>query len=154
MASTTPATETDSIPLFGPSKKRKIYRQRAIDDEDATPAPSSLPPSAPAPVAQSIDELIASAADAVTSSTAADAEEGAPSIAELLRQRRKAKRAGGVEFKAAGPVIRNEDGDIVQPHDGNGHGDLVEAGGLQVATGGIRKFAPQSGTAADVNKHM
>jgi len=148
-----PPPSGDTI-LFRPSKKRKIYRQRP---DEALPSPQpaspSLTPTSPAPAQpnpQSIDELIASTASGLA---AEDEElEGTPvSISEILRLRKKNKRIGGVEFRAEGHIARDEDGALVIRH-------APEEGGAQSVEGEsgpvIRKFAPQTGTVGDVNKHM
>ncbi len=146
-----PPPSTDTLPLFRPSKKRKIYRQRATDDDD-NESPAPPPASTPIPAAQSIDELIASAATSQNADTEADIEGAPKSIAELLRQRRKAKRVGGVEFKAVGHVVRDDMGELAKVEEGESAGELE--GGLDVINGAPRKFAPQTGTVGDVNKHM
>ena len=59
---------------------------------------------------------------------------------------------GGVEFRAepGGHILRDEDGALVlRKKDGEEEGGLVE-----VESGVPRKFAPQTGTVGDVNKHM
>lgn len=132
-----PPPEADAI-LFRPSKKRKIYRQRAQEDEETNAAPTL-----PTQGEQSLDELISDAAKG-------DEVEGVPvSMAEILRLRKLGRRrAGGVEFRAdshgnaaregeQGLVLRQEQSsDIVGPLEGG------------------RQFAPQVGTVGDVNKHM
>ncbi|OWP06985.1 hypothetical protein B2J93_7719 [Marssonina coronariae] len=133
-------TRADAI-LFRPSKKRKIYRQRIAQDEpDPSPtAPSiSSPDAAPA---QSLDELISTASASLPSR----AEEVPVPMSEILRLRKKSKARGGVEFKASGQVARNEEAELVLKTDEEG---------LDTPAGVQRKFAPQTGTVGDVNKHM
>jgi hypothetical protein len=160
------ANEEASI-LFRPSKKRKIYRQRAVNDEDGDETEglrlqaARVTEGGTGTAAQSLDELIASAsnegrgiADAGESGGDARVEGVTVSMAEILRLRRKNKRAGGgVEFKSqasgtgAGPSLRDEDGNgDTDAHDGTAE----EVGGLDVA----RRFAAQTGAVGDVNKHM
>jgi hypothetical protein len=123
-------------------------------------SPDSPSPQAPAqPNAQSIDELIASTsatAKGLTPGSAVEEEqlEGTPvSIAEILRLRKKNKRVGGVEFRAEGHIARDEDGTLVIRH-APGEGELVLGEGGESGPGVPRKFAPQTGTVGDVNKHM
>jgi hypothetical protein len=162
-----PLPQTGEAILFRPSKKRKIYRQRpsiSLDD-DSAPEPhmtGANAPSPPAPIQsnpQSIDELIAStsaAARNVPPGSALEGEEveGTPvSIAEILRLRKKNKRVGGVEFRADAHIARDEDGALVIRHV-QGEGELKPVEGGESGTGVPRKFAPQTGTVGDVNKHM
>jgi hypothetical protein len=134
----TPPPNPESTVLFRPSKKRKIYRQRATS---RSPTP---PPQSPAQLPQSLDELIAS-----TNNEAQEVEvEGtAVPISEILRLRklRKSKFVGGVEFRA-------------DSGNGNGNAEEESAVALREEPDGLdgvpRKFAPQTGTVGDVNKHM
>jgi hypothetical protein len=153
MSSVPPEAETI---LFRPSKKRKIYRQRndALDDDEPSSIPTSPPPAASPPNPQSIDELIASGSSLAPATPSQDLEETPVSISEILRLRKKNthKRVGGVEFRAepGGHILRDEDGALVlRKKDGEEEGGLVE-----VESGVPRKFAPQTGTVGDVNKHM
>lgn len=147
-----PSAEEQAV-LFRPSKKRKIYRQRA-NNEDAVEATQSP---APAPVqenntAQSLDELIASVSGAASMADSremdsAEAEGVTVPMSEILRLRKKNKRMGGVEFKAFTRMRDNggeEAGALVRAEDGAGStGPLVQ-----------RSFAPPTGAVGDVNKHM
>jgi hypothetical protein len=163
MASPLPATG-DAI-LFRPSKKRKIYRQRpssTLDDDSSLPEPrlaSPNTPSSPAPAQpnpQSIDELIASTSASLLpeSVEGEEVEDKSIPISEILRLRKKNKRIGGVEFRASGHIARDEDGELVIRH-AAGEGRSQPADGEGTGRGGvIRKFAPQTGTVGDVNKHM
>jgi hypothetical protein len=158
-----PPTTSDTV-LFRPIKKRKIYRQRHDDSTNPSPQLSSPNPpfspasaSAPAqPNLQSIDELIASS---TSLPTAAD-EELEPtqvSISEILRLRQKNKnKRSGVEFRASGHIARDQDGELVIRHAATATGGEGEPVPAEVGGGGsvIRKFAPQTGTVGDVNKHM
>ncbi|OBT73579.1 hypothetical protein VF21_07643 [Pseudogymnoascus sp. 05NY08] len=141
-------TEPDQPPLFRPSKKRKIYRQRATSPPTTAISPpttegatsSALPPQSP------------------TSTAAAAADEDAPSTAairRLLASRRQ--RGGGVEFRAESPrgVDDEEEegeGAVVvvrrESHD-DGH---TEEGGLSM---GGKRFVTQTGMSAEgVDRHM
>ena len=161
MASPPPPTTTGDTILFRPTKKRKIYRQR---HDDTTPPETQLsspnPSISPAPAQpnpQSIDELIASSATLPTTADK-DLESTQVSISEILRLRQKNKnKRSGVEFRASGHIARDQDGELVIRHaatatatGGEGESAPAEGGGGGV----IRKFAPQTGTVSDVNKHM
>ncbi|TVY38091.1 hypothetical protein LSUB1_G003819 [Lachnellula subtilissima] len=134
---TTPPPAPESTILFRPSKKRKIYRQRATSRSPTPPPQSSVPVLVP----QSLDDLIAS-----TSHSEQRAEiEGIPvPISEILRLRKL--RKGGVEFRAdSGSAIhgaREEESAVVLREE------------PEALDGVARKFAPQTGTVGDVNKHM
>lgn len=154
---TSPPAPTGDTILFRPSKKRKIYRQRPTatldDDQFLSDSPPSPAPAHTSP--QSIDELIASTSANLPSASVAKEEdlEGTPvSIAEILRLRKKTKKSGGVEFRAEGHIARDEDGALVIRHM-PGEGEARPAG-EENGTAVIRKFAPQTGTVGDVNKHM
>ena len=150
-----PGPEAETV-LFRPSKKRKIYRQHNDtlgDNEPSTISTSPLLAASP-PNPQSIDELIASSSSLAYDTPSQDLEGTPISISEILRLRKKNahKRAGGVEFRAepGGYVLRDEDG-ALGPRKKGGE----EEGGLvKVESGVPRKFAPQTGTVGDVNKHM
>ncbi|PQE27133.1 mRNA splicing factor RNA helicase protein [Rutstroemia sp. NJR-2017a WRK4] len=147
MTSPTPPSNPDPIPLFRPSKKRKIYRQRtdAGSDPETHPEPSStaLPPQ------QSLDELIESA------HPAAEAEAEEIDINSVLRLRKQRKKIGGVGFTAERAGAHSaeeagEEGALVRIEDGEGAGKEVET------EGGMRRFAPQMGILgnAAVDKHI
>lgn len=132
--------------LFRPSKKRKIYRQRAADDpEETRPAASTA-----SPPPQSLDELIASSAGSALHIQDAELEGTPVSMAEILRLRKmKQRKVGGVEFSARSTgLLRDKDGELVRTEDGRDDSGGLGEGGV------VRKFAPQTGTAGDVNKHM
>ena len=127
--------------IFRPSKKRKIYRRRAADEDDAPSPPTT------APVEQGIDELIADAAGQ-------EMEGVQVSMAEILRLRKRGKRVGGVEFKAV-ETIRDDDGALVL-HEGSEEG---EEGDGEAVSKVVRRFAPQMGFGGgtgtgDVDRHM
>lgn len=143
-------------PLFHrPNKKRKIYR-RPHSDEDET----SSPPLEPQP--QSLDELIASSSVAVSAATGPftgndapdeDGSGGQISMADLFRLRKLRKqRVGGVEFKADGAGRHTAAEDYGKHGDTNGAETQSEEAVSSVAA--VRRFAPQTGTVGDVNKHM
>lgn len=60
---------------------------------------------------------------------------------------------GGVEFKVEGSRAREDDNDrtLVLTREGE-QGE--EDGSQEVVIGGPRRFAPQTGTVGDVNRHM
>ena len=120
------ASPDPSVPLFRPNKKRRLYRQRAADEdeeEDIT-AIHSPPP-------QSLDELIASASS--------NANADALSMAEILRLRKQRKAKTGMEFRPTGTVRDEEQRTVREKEEGDGP---------------TARFAPQTGTVGDVNKHM
>jgi len=117
--------------LFRPRKKRKTYKQRAGDDDEDTGATEAASP----PV-QSLDELISQASH--------EAEENV-SMAEILRLRKQRKPRAGVEFKASGNLLRDEEGELVVQQ---------EAGAQPKEVGIVNRFTTQTGTVGDVNKHM
>jgi hypothetical protein len=147
-SSSIPPAEEPSTVLFRPSKKRKIYRQRARDDDEeaaATVQDTTKPQSPAAEQEQSLEDLITSNGAVVEG----DQVEGtAVSISEILRLRKRNKRVGGLEFKVSGHRSRgdgDEQGLVLREEEGEGG---------EVTVGGTRRFAPQTGTVADVNKHM
>jgi hypothetical protein len=151
---TSPALPTQEQPetiLFRPSKKRKIYRQRERGDEDdAITTDSQTANEVPASGLettreQSLQELISSGG--VVESD--EVEGTAVSMAEILRLRKRNKRLG-VEFRVEGQRARDGESEergltLAQ----QGEGDPAD-----VQVGGPRRFAPQTGTVGDVNKHM
>jgi hypothetical protein len=165
---------TNDTILFRPSKKRKVYRQRIAENDDEPPSTNSNA-SALSPVpatteteAQSLDDLISSTAGAATEvgDQGEEVEGVRVSMAEILRLRKRNKKFGGVEFRASsGHMLRDEDGAlVVRGKVGDDHGDAEGGegegegeggrGGLLAGNGVPRKFAPQTGTVGDVNKHM
>jgi hypothetical protein len=78
------------------------------------------------------------------------------SMAQILRlrQKNKNKRIGGVEFRASGHIARDEDGAIIHQSPEEGGSLSTDGDGTGAGTRVIRKFAPQTGTVGDVNKHM
>ena len=129
---------TDAI-LFRPSKKRKIYRQRAVDPNETEPQSVPATAAAVSTEAQSIDELIASTGTVIDGVSF----EGAQvPISEILRLRKRNRKVAGVEFRAKGSGH-------LENHEERQDGEVV------VREPGVpRKFAPQTGTVADVDKHM
>ena len=152
MTSSPPPSEPSTI-LFRPSKKRKIYRQRAADSShngDANEETSSPPTTiAPAPAEQSLDELIASSAP----NTEEDVEGTPVSISEILRLRKLRKpRVGGVEFRveSGGAKTEGAEGGQAQQIVRREEEEVEEVqSGLEV-----RRFAKQTGMVGDLNKHM
>src|ERR1700709_2213583 len=89
--------ESDTV-LFRPTKKRKIYRQRANEAEETSPATAVPPP----PPAQSLDELIASTTNGTLDIQHVEMEGARVSVSEILRLRKMRRpKTGGVEFKAS-----------------------------------------------------
>ncbi len=165
-------TEDDSGPaqtiLFRPSKKRKIYRQRAQDDDNENNAAALTTPSASLPAHSSSADHVSKSppllgvGDGVSelTGTGGDVElEGATvPMSEILRLRKLHKqRVGGVEFR---PVVtaglRNESSSssMALVPMGESEGGRAEEGQAQVA-GGVRQFTRQTGLVGDVvDKHM
>ncbi|CAG8954231.1 hypothetical protein HYFRA_00005851 [Hymenoscyphus fraxineus] len=136
--STPDIPDTEPAVLFRPSKKRKIYRQRATSPSQESPPPITSP-IIPAP--QSLDELISSTAQDVDTIAEVD-------MAEILRLRKIQRKAkGGVEFRAGNASATKENQELVVRE------EHVE-GGLEEGRGVVRKFAAQTGAVGDVNKHM
>lgn len=137
--------QADTV-LFRPAKKRKIYRQRATEDEPAPPSVSPPESQVAVPVAeaQSLDDLISTASGSVPGNGELEVENVSVSMAEILRLRKKNKARGGVEFKASGHIARDEEGELILRPDE----EVVGSNGVP------RKFAPQTGAVGDVNRHM
>jgi hypothetical protein len=151
MDNTEEGPEAAQTVLFRPSKKRKIYRQRANEDD-----PSS--PTTPIPNA-TIETLVSapSAAAAEYGRNAMDSDEGEVegaqvSMAEILRLRKLRKhRIGGVEFRVAAPVGGSTDADsLALVHRDEAQRQEEEVSG----SGVVRRFAKQTGMVGDVDKHM
>lgn len=148
----TDAPTADQPPLFRPSKKRKIYRQRATS-----------PPTIPPPTEATTTTTARSTAALPQPSTSGgdDDDDTAPSTAairRLLATRRQ--RVGGVEFRASSPRGADEaeegegDGAVVvaRRESHGGHDEGEGAGGL--AMGG-KRFVTQTGMSAEgVDRHM
>src|SRR6202035_140328 len=95
MESVTTPPETAETILFRPAKKRKIYRQRALDDV-SNPIPSNPD------LTQSPDPLLAPTNTDDVSVTDEELEGTRVSIPEILRLRKLRKhRVGGVKFRAS-----------------------------------------------------
>lgn len=129
----------DAAILFRPSKKRKIYRQRATSQEPEAPT-------IPTPEAQSLDDLISSTAQV------ADVEGVQVSMSDILRLRKQRKGKTGVAFGANFTSADARDGEralaIRAQEAEKGEEGLGSNGGV------VRKFAPQTGTVGDVDRHM
>ncbi|KAF7894385.1 uncharacterized protein EAF01_009836 [Botrytis porri] len=157
----TPISNPDPIPLFRPSKKRKIYRQRHQDDNDeikteiSTSAPA--PTAAAIPTEQSLDELIASNSIPIKKEEGDEEdgmEETSLNISEILRLRKQRKKIGGVEFKAESKIRDGNDdegnGDTLVRYEDKDAEEAQPEGGLS-----LRRFAPQMGVVGSgVDKHM
>ena len=71
------------------------------------------------------------------------------SMAEILRLRKQRRpKVGGVEFRAEGKPMRNEEGALVVMK------EAEEEGRDEAPMDVAHRFAPQTGTVGDVNKHM
>lgn len=153
---TTP--NTDSIPLFRSSKKRKIYRQRNHDDEIETGFEQSISTPAPAPTSteQSLDELIASSSVPIKKEEEEEESEikDTLDIAEILRLRKQRRKIGGVEFRTESKIRDENDmdtnGDALVKFEEKDAEETQPEGGLS-----MRRFAPQMGVVGSgVDKHM
>ncbi|OTA95857.1 hypothetical protein M434DRAFT_68516 [Hypoxylon sp. CO27-5] len=143
------ASETTPEPqVIFRGKKRKTYRQRTerADDEDSNPVETPKP------------ESTANTSESTTTPAQSEdtaKEEKGLSVAEVLRLRNARKaRLGGVKFGAGN---NNAPGDAA----GEALDDLSlmireeENKALDIAAGVQKRFAPQTGMAAElVNKHM
>lgn len=122
-----------SVPLFRPNKKRKIYRQRA-EEEDEAPVANPEP--------ETIDDLIANARS--------QAEEN--ELAYILKLRKQKKsRSGGVEFRAEGLASRKAGEENEEER------DLAKMAELEVVQKVVGRFAPPKGVMGGesyVDKHM
>lgn len=129
-----PSAESETV-LFRPSKKRKIYRQRAGDvDEDM---PSAIASSSTVIVPPHEPDL-------------AEADPGEStriSMAEILRLRKQRKtRVGGVEFRSTPALYAESPSDALVPANaGEGNSEVPEP---------VARFAKQTGLAGNVDKHM
>ncbi len=154
--------------LFRPSKKRKIYRQRAQEDDNENNAAALTTPSAPLPAQSSSTDhvpkspLSLEAGDGIREwkGTGGDVElEGATvPMSEILRLRKLHKqRVGGVEFRPVMTAgLRNESSfsSMALVPVSESEGGRTEDGQAQVA-GGVRQFTRQTGLVGDVvDKHM
>lgn len=151
MVSPPPETGNNDAPpvvTFRSNRKRKAnYRQRAEEDDQTEPSlpaettekPQDEATQSPeaAPAAQTLDELIASAASPTPDE---------PSIAEALRLRNQRRsRLNGVGFKASQTSAKDQDEERgLVPHTSRDDADAMPS-----------RFAPQMGTSTQlVNKHM
>ncbi|KAI9641123.1 hypothetical protein NHQ30_010553 [Ciborinia camelliae] len=152
---TTPST--DPIPLFRPSKKRKIYRQRNNDDnENGVDGPIPAPASTSMSAEQSLDELIASGSVPIKKEDddGEDKKEEILDMAEILRLRKLRKKIGGVEFRAESKIREGNDpngtGDALVKYEEKEAEEVQPEGGLS-----MRRFAPQMGVVGSgVDKHI
>ncbi|KAI0842226.1 hypothetical protein F5Y06DRAFT_259311 [Hypoxylon sp. FL0890] len=148
-SATSEATPEPQVIFRG--KKRKTYRQRSerADDEESKPVETPLP------------EPAENALEATTRAQNEDTveEEKGLSVAEVLRLRNARKaRLGGVKFGAGS---NNVFSDATASVTGEVLDDLSlmireeENKALDIAAGVKKRFAPQTGMAAElVNKHM
>ncbi|KAI0854435.1 hepatocellular carcinoma-associated antigen 59-domain-containing protein [Daldinia vernicosa] len=159
------STSSESTPIpqvIFRGKKRKTYRQRAepTDDDDErsrsaeTPRPDGTPTASDTPAKTGT-------ATPIQSEGAEDEEKGL-SVAEVLRLRNARKaRLGGVKFGAGSSHGSNDATTATADGLGDGFDDLSlmireeENKVLDIAAGVKKRFAPQTGMAAElVNKHM
>lgn len=132
--------------LLRPSKKRKIYRQKARDDEDDNTTVQASDEQLSTVIGPSKEQSLEDLISTNGASIDGDEVEGTQvSMAEILRLRKRNKRLGGVEFKVENQKSRQDEGQALVLHEQE-EGDVV--------VGGPRRFAPQTGTVGDVNKHM
>jgi hypothetical protein len=138
--------EADAI-LFRPSKKRKIYRQRATEDDDSAPI-TTLPAANPASSAQIVDTL--------ENGGSGDREGASVSMAEILRLRKLRKRVGGVEFRVESTSSAHNDAGALVLADGERESyEVVDAESADIeGPAVVRRFAKQTGMIGDVDKHM
>jgi hypothetical protein len=133
--------------LFRPAKKRKIYRQRALDD---VPNPTSPPPGP----SQAPDPVLSPVSMDDAPSTNEELEGTRVSMSEILRLRKVRKhRVGGVEFRASTVNVRDDgqDGALVLHESSRADEEGFEA---PQGVGVARRFAKQTGMVGDVDKHM
>jgi hypothetical protein len=144
----------DHPPLFRPSKKRKIYRQRATSPPPTITNPATEATTTSTPSTAPLPRPLTSEGD--------EDDDTAPSTAAIRRLLAARRHRGlGVEFRAESPrgaagddaegegegtvVVRRERLD-------DGHEDGESAGGL--ALGG-KRFVTQTGMSAEgVDRHM
>lgn len=148
MEHATPTLDGADTILFRPSKKRKIYRQRALHEDPSTTSPLTAAegPANPTPTTIVADD---------TSREQEDLESTRVPISEIQRLRRLHKhRVGGVEFRATSSNLQSDDtqeGALVPHGESRAEGSLD---GLQPAGGVVNRFAKQTGMLGDVDKHM
>jgi hypothetical protein len=144
METTTSSPEATDTVLFRPAKKRKIYRQRALDN---APSPTSPPP-------ESLDAIGLPVSAENAPPTDEEFEGTRVSMSEILRLRKLRKhRVGGVEFRAS-IVNGRDDGedDALVLHENSRAGDEKDEAPQEI--GVPRRFAKQTGMVGDVDKHM
>ena len=137
--------QTEPQVVFRPGKKRKIYRQRAEDDEEAA-KPKIETPTEP----KITGEVHPSEALSV-------AEEEGLSVAEIRRLRNaRRSRLRGVEFRPeqgprAGAEAENKETSLVLKKDAADGPKSSDA----LVGGMTKRFAPQTGMVGElVNQHM
>jgi hypothetical protein len=143
---TSPPEVADTV-LFHPTKKRKIYRQRALDGVSS--------PTSPPGATENLDAIVAPVSAENASHTHEELEGTRVSMSEILRLRKLRKhRVGGVEFRASTVNGRGDDvqdGALVLHESSRADDEGVEA---QHGAGVVRRFAKQTGMVGDVDKHM
>lgn len=135
--------------LFRPSKKRKVYRHRADDEEDHLGGVESIDIVSSQPGSR---VSAASIASPPTSHDVSDLASTHVSMSEILRLRKAHKtRFGGVEFRNSVPGTRQtSDISLVISEPVQDDIGTDEA----PTTVPVRRFATQTGTVGDVDKHM
>lgn len=136
--------------LFRPSKKRKLYRQRVdVDEQASLGAVESLDAAYLQPHSNA---SVTSVASLPVSPAISDVESTHVSMSEILRLRKARKpRIGGVEFRNSAPGNRETTHSLVIIS-GPVHDDVVAD--EPQTTVPVGRFATQTGTVGDVNKHM
>ena len=134
---------------FRPAKRRRFYRKRTeTDDEDASDAPPTL--AAVTPELQTVDELISHNGLGKNVFPHPD-DETAPSIADLVRQRKAIqRRRGGIEFTNLNPSLAASNGlsleEALVVREDDTPADIKSV---------IERFAPQTGQITETtDKHM
>lgn len=141
-------TQNASMPP--PFKKRKFYRKRTEfedevpDNAKATESLSSPPPSE----LLTLEEMIVQNSNNI--SQASEDQDGALSVAELLRQRKILQRKkGGIGFANLGVATS-----IAPPVPQNTSLATEDEGAMSKFVTVADRFAPQTGQVADVDQHM
>lgn len=143
---TSPPEVTEAV-LFRPTKKRKIYRQRGLDDVQS--------PTSPTGATETLDAIVAPVSAENTSPVDEELKGTRVSMPEILRLRKLRKhRVGGVEFRASTVYGRGDDGQdgALVPNESSRADD--EKDEISQRLGVPRRFAKQTGMVGDVDKHM
>lgn len=141
-----------------PAKRRKFYRKRNDDDEQTAIFPdvstTAQTPDVPQLMLVPAPEDAAYTDNLNVNPAEEEAYSEAPaSLTDLLRRRNKLghrRRAAGIEFSASSSNPGGSTQDAVEATMDNDGGALKDDGRALVD----RRFAPQTGLVADVDKHM